>query len=62
MSQAPWIELDRDHQQAALRTLPAGTSVRVLEEKGDWVRIEFRDAQYGPRVGFVQRKFVQVRQ
>jgi hypothetical protein len=51
-----------DATRTPLRTLPAGTSVRVLEEKGDWVRIEFRDAQYGARVGFVQRKFVQVRQ
>lgn len=51
-----------DSTRTPLRTLTAGTSVRVLEEKGDWVRIEFRDNQYGVRVGFVQRKFVQVRQ
>lgn len=51
-----------DATRTPLRTLAAGTSVRVLEEKGDWVRIEFRDNQYGARVGFVQRKYVQVRQ
>ena len=50
-----------DATRTPLRTLTAGTTVRILEEKGDWVRIEFRDAQYGPRVGYVQRKFVQVR-
>ncbi len=51
-----------DTTRTPLRTLTAGTSVRVLDEKGDWVRIEFRDNQYGARVGYVQRKFVQVRQ
>lgn len=51
-----------DATRTPLRTLEAGTSVRVLEEKGDWVRIEFRDNQYGARVGYVQRRFVQVRQ
>jgi hypothetical protein len=50
-----------DSTRTPLRTLTAGTIVRILEEKGDWVRIEFRDTQYGARVGFVQRKFVQVR-
>ena len=50
-----------DSTRTPLRTLTAGTTVRILEEKGDWVRIEFRDTQYGARVGFVQRKFVQVR-
>lgn len=51
-----------DTTRTPLRTLPAGTTVRVLEEKGDWIRVEFRDNQYGARVGFVQRKHVQVRQ
>jgi hypothetical protein len=50
-----------DATRTPLRTLPTGTSVRVLEEKGDWIRVEFRDAQYGARVGYVQRKYVQVR-
>ena len=39
-----------DTTRTPLRTLAAGTAVRVLEEKGDWVRIEFRDNQYGARV------------
>ena len=51
-----------DATRTPLRTLAAGTSIRIMEEKGDWVRIEFRDNQYGARVGYVQRKFVQVRQ
>ena len=50
-----------DATRAPLRTLPAGTSVRILEQKGDWVQIEFNDAQFGRRVGYVQTKYVQVR-
>lgn len=46
-----------DAQRTPLRTLPAGTSVRILQETPEWVRIEFTD-QFGVRVGYVQRKFV----
>jgi hypothetical protein len=51
-----------DATRTPLRTLPAGTTVRILEEKGDWVQVEFNDPQYGRRVGYVQRRFVQLRQ
>jgi opacity protein-like surface antigen len=50
-----------DAKRTPLRTLPAGTSVRILEEAGDWIRVEFKDPQFGARVGYVQRRFVQVR-
>lgn len=46
-----------DTQRTPLRTLPAGTSVRILEETPEWMRIEFTDS-FGNRVGYVQRKFV----
>ena len=46
-----------DAQRTPLRTLPAGTSVRILEETSEWVRIEFSDS-FGNRIGYVQRKFV----
>lgn len=38
-----------------LRILPAGTSVTVRDEAGDWLLIEFRDPQWGTRVGYVRR-------
>ena len=50
-----------DATRVPLRTLPAGTPVRILQEKGDWLQVEFTDSQYGRRVGYVQRKFVQPR-
>jgi hypothetical protein len=61
IAQAAPIFILPDATRTPLRTLPAGTSVRILEEKGDWIRIEFIDAQFGRRVGYVERKFVQLR-
>ena len=48
-----------DATRTPLRTLSAGMNVRILEQKGDWTRVEFNDPQYGSRVGYVQSKFVQ---
>jgi hypothetical protein len=48
-----------DASRTPLRILPQGTSVRILEEAGDWIRLEFNDPDFGPRVGYVQRKYVQ---
>lgn len=62
MLEAAPVFLLPDTNRTPLRTLPAGESVRILEEKGDWFRIEFTDPQFGARVGYVQRKFVRVRQ
>ena len=50
-----------DATRTPLRILQPGTSVRILEETTDWVRVEFQDVQFGRRVGYVQRKFVQTR-
>jgi hypothetical protein len=47
--------------RVALRELAAGTSVRVLGRTGDWIRVEFNDPQFGPRVGYVESRFVQLR-
>lgn len=49
-----------DTTRTPLRVLERGTRLRVLEERGDWVRVEFNDPQFGPRVGYVQRKYVQI--
>ena len=43
-----------------LRILEAGTSVKILAEIDDWVRIEFYDRLLGPRVGHVQRKYLRL--
>jgi hypothetical protein len=49
-----------DATRTPLRTLPPGTRVKVLQERGDWYRVEFPDQQWGPRVGYVQRKHVEL--
>jgi hypothetical protein len=54
------VYIRAEETRTPLKTLPRGTSIRVLEEAGDWLRIEFQDSQWGRRVGFVQRKNVQI--
>jgi len=49
-----------DATRKPLRMLEPGTSLRVLQETGDWVRVEFQDPQFGPRQGYVMRKFVRL--
>lgn len=43
-----------------LRTAAAGTTLRVIGEKDDWLQVEFNDPQYGARLGWIQKKFVKV--
>jgi hypothetical protein len=43
-----------------LTTLPAGTIVRVLDIKDEWMNVEFRDERFGPRVGYVLKTHVKV--
>ena len=47
-----------DRARVPLRVLEAGTSVRVLDTIEGWFRIEFRDPQFGTRVGYVESKFL----
>lgn len=59
LERAP-VYLLPDPKRVPLRVLDPGTTVRVLEEAGEWIRIEFPDPQFGPRVGYVLRKFVRM--
>jgi opacity protein-like surface antigen len=54
------VYLRPDANLQPLRTLDAGTPVKVLQENGDWIRIEFSDRILGPRVGYVLRKYIQL--
>ncbi len=47
-----------DSKRVPLRVIEAGTTVRILEELEGWVRIEFRDPQFGPRIGYVESRFL----
>jgi hypothetical protein len=42
-----------DAKRTPLRTAAVGTSLRVLENNGEWLRVEFQDPQFGRRVGYV---------
>lgn len=46
--------------QTPLRVAKAGTLLKVLQEEGDWIEVEFQDPQYGRRVGWVERKLVRI--
>jgi hypothetical protein len=54
------VYLRPDTSRAPLRTLGAGIRVKVLDETPGWLRIEFADSRFGPRIGYVERKHVQV--
>jgi len=43
-----------------LRVAAVGTVLKVLGEKDEWLNVEFSDPQYGPRVGWVQKKLVRI--
>jgi opacity protein-like surface antigen len=59
LSAAP-VYLRPDSNLQPLRTLEAGTRVKVLQENGDWIRIEFSDRVLGARIGYVLRKYIQL--
>ena len=46
--------------QTPLRVAAVGTVLKVLKEEGDWVQVEFNDPQWGPRVGWVQAKLIEI--
>ena len=47
-----------DNTRTPLRVLAPGTRLRVLREQGDWLRVEFDDPRWGRRVGYIERKNV----
>lgn len=57
MADAP-VYLLPDRTRVPLRVLESGTSVRILDQTEGWYRIEFRDPQFGTRVGYVESKFL----
>jgi hypothetical protein len=54
------VYLRPDASRVPLKTLETGTPIRVLQQQGDWLQIEFPDRQWGPRIGWIQRRFVQL--
>jgi hypothetical protein len=54
------IYLRPDATMTPLRTAAVNTTLKVLEETGEWIRVEFQDPQFGRRVGYVQARNVRV--
>lgn len=46
--------------QTPLRVAKVGTALKVLQEEGEWLEVEFNDPQFGRRVGWVQKKLVRI--
>jgi opacity protein-like surface antigen len=59
LSEAP-VFLLPDETREPLRTLPAGTSLAVLQVRDDWVQVTWNDAQFGRRTGWIQQKLVRL--
>lgn len=55
------IYLTPDASRTPLRTLAVNTPLRVIDEKGEWLQVEFRDPQFGARTGYLARNKVRIR-
>jgi opacity protein-like surface antigen len=51
-----------DATRTPLRTLPSGTVVTVGEIREDWVQITFNDGILGSRTGWIERRFLTIRE
>ena len=59
MINAP-IYLKPDIARTPLRVAAVNTSLKVVEDNGEWLQVQFLDPQYGTRVGFIESKNVRV--
>ena len=54
------IMLLPDAARQPLRVAAIGTILGAFEEKGDWIRVEFRDPEFGVRQGWVETRLVRI--
>jgi hypothetical protein len=54
------ITLLPDASRVPLRVAAKGTNLVILTDEGDWLQVQFQDPQFGPRVGYIQKKFVSI--
>jgi hypothetical protein len=54
------VYIQPDAGRMPLKILEAGTRVKLLQQKGDWQEIQFPDRQWGPRIGWIQKRFVRL--
>jgi len=60
-AEAP-IFLLPDPTRTPLRTLPPGLPLALLDRKGDWLQVTFEDARFGRRTGWIESRFVRIRE
>lgn len=58
VSTAAPVYLLPDATRTPLKTLIAGTILRIGEIRGDWVQVTFNDGALGERTGWMERKYV----
>ena len=49
-----------DASRTPLRTAAEGTVFTVVAEEGDWTKVQFKDPQWGIRVGYVQTRLLRI--
>ena len=49
-----------DANRQPLRVVRAGSTLRLVEQSGEWTYVQFSDPDYERRFGYIQTKFVQV--
>jgi hypothetical protein len=50
-----------DANRTPLRVAAANTVLRVRSEEGQWLQVEFKDPQFGVRVGYVETQRVRIK-
>ena len=58
-TEAPVFALP-DASRVPLRKLPANTTVYIQDTRGGWLQVTFSDSQFGPRIGWMEQRFVSV--
>jgi hypothetical protein len=54
------IFLVPDASRTPLRVVAVGTTLEVLGVQDSWVNVSFKDPQFGPRIGFVEARLIQL--
>jgi hypothetical protein len=55
------IYVQPDSNRTPLRVAAVNTVLRVRSEEGPWLQVEFRDPQFGVRVGYVETRRVRIK-
>jgi hypothetical protein len=60
-SNAPiFVRADPPPSLVPLRVAAVGTELVAFEAEGDWLRVQFRDPQFGLRTGYVETRLVRI--